>query len=337
MDKVKQITTFYYDENDSLILKRINHLKKYNRFNNNIVNIYNYKMSGEFERQYTLNQFDKNNNLKYKIIFKVRSNTELYGGSQVNLMFNKTYYNNKRGNLMAELYGNCGVDLISNKTYYNKYNKRGLLIEVEGHDDNEIMYFRDTKNRSILFRKKYYYDTNLYKISTDGFDYQNEKVYSGVEKFTYDNEGNIIERHIINENYNYMTDEPHTLDLIIKTSIYYDDDNNEVKEEIVYRNGKFQSKEIKTKNNKTIFESLNGPPFKTVDYEYENGVKKFEITKGGGTLRFSEFLDKNYYLEKIEYLYNEPQYFYDPDVIAYLEDVTEVVNPAWEFKRWYTE
>ena len=206
-------------------------------------------------------------------------------------------------------------DRIWRNFYNNKYNENGQLIQVEEHWGKH----KREQYRETIIKKYVYKNHNLEKILTETFSFDDKKILSQINEFKYDTNGKMIEeRSTQKDHLNSLSSLNHNYN--IKNSFYFDDENNEVKETLTSLNGESQTKIIN-------------------HFEYENGLKKYEIDKSSGTTDYGIDVTNGikYKYKKKEFMYEESEFFNDPLLIFNLNEIIEIMGQKWDINYLSTQ
>ena len=303
MNKIKQILVHTFDNNNNCLSTSINQLMKYDEFDNKIIDLLftgEDEETGLVDRQFTLKKFDKKNNPTNEVLFSDS--------------------NKKR--IEEDFYTNMypGIHFINE----NKYNEEGQLVEV-----------KELRNRGMVPMehgtgiKKYEYDKVFSnKVSIESYEivnYKNKKIYSDINKNKYNSDGRLIERRHTHKPIYKMKDieEPHnTYKSRTKYSYYFDDENNQIKESLIFVNDELQQKRIESIYNFKSYSGDENSPSIETDYEYENGLKKFKTDKN------QYHTSKNTY-EKEEYVYEDHKFLSNPFLIISMNSWIRWLGQDW--------
>jgi len=118
-------------------------------------------------------------------------------------------------------------------------------------------------------------------------------------------------------------EEPHnTYKSRTKYSYYFDDENNQIKESLIFVNDELQQKRIESIYNFKSYSGDENSPSIETDYEYENGLKKFKTDKN------QYHTSKNTY-EKEEYVYEDHKFLSNPFLIISMNSWIRWLGQDW--------
>ena len=308
---IKQIFELSFNKEDILIRKSPKVFYKYDNCGNRIIELlFNNSLGSYMTFQYTLMNYDNKNNLKSKIVFE-NVGTEEYDFGKIIESDNTVSFSN--------------CEIFTNEKYINKYNNNGQLLEVEIHnlknEENDDEKIRKTK---LEIRRYIYKDDILIETVSNTYNFKNEIRVTIVNHFKYDNNGNQIEKIEKVEGLSYIGSKQVQYENVEKTSIYFDDDNNQVKEFKSYKDGVFNSKNLHMRDKIEYYGESDSTPFRTIEIGYENELKKFETTP-----REDEF-----YKEIREFIYEDSKYFEDSWLKMLIKGYTDS-HDDWNFINWY--
>ena len=213
---------------------------------------------------------------------------EIYVNSVTNLLINdyqKMYYDEK-GNLTTKIwkksFGVLGVlfkdkkiNLINfvelgNNRYINKYDNDGDLIEVENNKEYKNHGLNDITN----INTKYFFEIInnrkvLVKELNEHFKKNKDRICEYIIEYDYDKDLNVVQKKQTEKNTLLKT----ISENVIKKSIYFNDLNEKVTENLILNNGKVDSKEIITKEDTTTFRKMSNHPHSKIKHIYQDGIK----------------------------------------------------------------
>jgi len=315
-NQIKQVFISYFDKQDNLIRKIPENFYKYDDSGNKIIEIMFIPNIVGINYQYELMNYDNKNNLKTNIVFN-GVGRGFYDFGKI-IEYDNTVSFSKN-------------ETLTNEKYINKYNNKGQLLEVEIHNLRNDIIETDLKRTRKLLNEKYYYsEDRISKIESFSFNYDSEEIMSKVVQFRYDEDGIQIEKIEIGEYLDYYSREKKEYKKVEETSIYFDDNNIQVKEIKNYENDSIKSKTLQMRDKIEYYWNSDSNPFKTKEIGYKNELKKIETIHGQNLNNFEE----EYYKRVSDFIYEESKYFEDKWLKLLIKKITDL-HDDWDFNNWY--